>query len=99
ADRETGSALTYADSVFLESARHLDHNAPTAALVEAFRSCLVGQDRLDGELGSDRMTVLGTQGLAVAVGTLEAVAGAKRLAVLRPPLRLVRGTFRMSNAL
>jgi predicted acylesterase/phospholipase RssA len=99
ADRETGSALTYADSVFLESARHLDRNAPTAALVEAFRSCLVGQDRLDGELGSDRMTVLGTQGLAVAVGALDTVAGAKRLAVLRPPLKLVRGTFRMSNAL
>ena len=99
ADRETGAASTYQDSVFLEAAKQLDRNVPTATLVEAFRSCLVGQDRLDAELGSDRMTALSTQALSVAAGAADTVAAQKHLTVLRPALGLARWTFRLSNAL
>jgi hypothetical protein len=100
ADRESGAAATPHDTLFLEACRQLDRSSPTATLVEAFRSCLVGQDRLDAELGSDRMTALGTQALAVAAGAAGTVTRSRKaVAVLRPVLALARGTFRAANAL
>ncbi len=100
ADRADGAAITYEDGLFLEAARQLDQNAPPEQVVEAFRSCLVGQDRLTGEVGSDRMTALSTQALAVGTGAVDTVAAPHAVAApVRPVLGTVRWTFRVANAL
>ena len=100
ADRATGAASTYEGGLFLEATRQLDRDAPPDRVVEAFRSCLIGRNRLSAELGSDHMTSLSTQALAVASGTVDTVAASRgRAAPVRPMLGSMRWTFRVANAL
>ncbi len=99
ADRDAGAARTTGDSVFLEAAAQLDDRASAATVVEVFTNCLVGQDRLEGELGSDRMTALATQAMSVATGAIDEVAAEKGLSVLRPLLGALRWTFRLAHGL
>jgi predicted acylesterase/phospholipase RssA len=99
ADRQAGAAATYDDTVFLEAAKQLADQAPASTVVEVFRACQVGLDRIKDELGSDRMTTLSTQAMAVGTGAVEAVADARGFDVVRPVLTVVRWALRLANSL
>ncbi len=99
ADREGGATATGRDIVFLEAARQLNDNASAATIVDVFQNCQVALDRLKEELGSDRMTTLSTQALAVATGAVDTVAKTRGLGGVRPVLGLVRWTLRLANML
>jgi predicted acylesterase/phospholipase RssA len=99
ADREAGAAATGADTVFLEAAKQLGDGASAETIVDVFQNCQVALDRLKDELGSDRMTTLSTQALAVATGAIDEVAKERGFGGVRPILGLVRWTLRLANAL
>jgi hypothetical protein len=97
ADIASGAAATTKDHQFLSAAEELSDDASTEAVIRVFKACRVGQDRLTEELGSDRLTSLGTRGLAVATGALDTVAGERRVTAVRPLLKGVRMTLRFAH--